>query len=121
MPIRKKSLDSNYSDLQQEPLVQSEQRSRQRVNFIDEHNIKSVRITQKDYQPHSTKKGKYDITVPKPFSFDNRDKFRSKSIREQKLDLMISEKEIQENNLIKYHIRSKPVPANVLVPRYEAI
>jgi hypothetical protein len=30
------------------------------------------------------KKGKYGITVPKPFAFDLRDKTRHKSIRERK-------------------------------------
>jgi Uncharacterised protein family UPF0564 len=59
--------------------------------------------------------------VPKPFAFDMRDKQRKKSIRERKIDEMIAEKKIQEENLLKYQIRSNPVPPEVLIPRYKTI
>jgi hypothetical protein len=37
----------------------------------------------------NVKKGKYGVTVPKPFAFDLRDKTKSKSIRERKVEEMI--------------------------------
>jgi hypothetical protein len=35
------------------------------------------------------KKGKYGVTVPKPFQFDIKDRVRPKTIRSQKIDEMI--------------------------------
>lgn len=35
------------------------------------------------------KKGRYGVTVPKPFGFDIRDKVRPKTIRERKVENMI--------------------------------
>ena len=35
------------------------------------------------------KKGKYGVTVPKPFGFDLRDKVKSKTIRERKVEAMV--------------------------------
>jgi len=46
------------------------------------------------------KKGKYGITVPKPFTFDVRDKMRSKSIASLKLDIMVEEKKLEEDAAI---------------------
>jgi hypothetical protein len=40
--------------------------------------------------------------VPKPFGFDMRDKLKSKGIREKKLDEMVAEVKIKEENLIKH-------------------
>ena len=34
---------------------------------------------------------------------------------------MIAEKKIQEENTLKYQIRSKPIPPEVLIPRYKSI
>lgn len=42
------------------------------------------------------------MTVPKPFNFDTRDYNKSKSIRERRLEEMVAEKEIQEENVIKH-------------------
>lgn len=47
------------------------------------------------------KKGKYGVTVPQPFGFDMRDKSKTKTIRERKIDEMIAEKKVSEDNLIK--------------------
>lgn len=69
----------------------------------------------------AVKKGKYGVTVPQPFGFDMRDKTKTKSIRERKIEAMISEKKIMENNLIKHQFRSKPIPPAVLIPRYQSI
>ena len=46
---------------------------------------------------------------------------RSKSIRERKVEEMVAEKKIQEENLIKHQFRSNPVPPEVLVPRYQTL
>ena len=59
---------------------------------FDEYNLKSAKLTPGDYAEHdkslygNKKKGKYGVTVPKPFGFDVRDKTRSKSIRERKVE-----------------------------------
>lgn len=50
-----------------------------------------------------------------------RDKTKTKTIREKKIDQMIAEKVIEENNLIKYQFRSKPIPTAVMIPRYQSI
>lgn len=62
---------------------------------------------------------KKGVTIPEPFDFDSRDKFRKKSIREQKIEIMIEEKRLE--NSLKEPIRVKPIPASVLKPRYDAI
>ena len=38
--------------------------------------------------------GKYGVTVPKPFGFDMREKTKTKSIREKKVEEMVAEKKI---------------------------
>lgn len=63
-------------------------------------------------------KGKYGVTVPRPFGFDMRDKGKSKTIRERKVEEMVEEKRLTENALVKYQFRSKPIPPEVLIPRY---
>jgi len=40
--------------------------------------------------------------VPKPFNFDVRDKIKPKTIREKKVDEMIAEKKIKEENILKH-------------------
>lgn len=59
--------------------------------------------------------------MPQPFGFDMRDKTKTKTIRERKIDEMIAEKKVAENNLIKHQFRSKPIPPAVLIPRYQSI
>jgi len=88
--------------------------------------VRSAKLTTQDYINHDRslsrkKKGKYGITVPKPFEFDVRDKTKRKSIREKKVEEMIAEKKIQEENIIKYQFRSNPIPPEVLIPRYKTI
>ena len=59
-------------------------------------NLARTKLTQKDYmkraQTAQIKKGKYGVTVPKPFAFDLRDKTKAKTIRERKVEEMIREK-----------------------------
>jgi hypothetical protein len=59
--------------------------------------------------------------VPRPFGFDVRDKFRSKTIRERKIEEMVKEKELEELGAINHRFRCKPVPTEVIVPRYHTI
>jgi uncharacterized membrane protein len=50
-----------------------------------------------------------------------RDKTKSKTIAERKFEAMMMEKKINENNIIKHQFRSKPIPPEVLIPRYQSI
>ena len=61
------------------------------------------------------------MTVPKPFAFEIRDQVKSKSIRERKIEQMIAEKEAMEDEAMKYQIRAKPIPPEVIQPRFHAI
>ena len=67
---------------------------------------------------NSQRKGRYGITVPKPFRFDMRDQTKPKTIRERKVEEMVMEKQVEEKNMIQHQFRHKPIPAAVLVPRY---
>jgi Uncharacterised protein family UPF0564 len=58
------------------------------------------------------------VTVPKPFGFDIRDKVRPKSIRERKVENMVEEKKYEEEALLRHTFRCKPIPSDVLQPRY---
>ena len=83
-------------------------------------------MTTGDYVDHersksAKKKGKYGVTVPRPFGFDLRDKTRHKTIREQKVAEMVAEKQLAEERTIKHQFRSKPIPPEVLIPRYKTI
>ena len=60
-------------------------------------NLSKAKLSQQDYVKRAQsakgkKKGKYGVTVPKPFGFDMRDKTRPKSIRERKIDAMVQDK-----------------------------
>ena len=59
--------------------------------------------------------------MPLPFGFDTRDKKKSVTIREKKVEAMVDEKRREEEMLIKYQFRSKPIPPEVLIPRYNSI
>lgn len=84
--------------------------------------IQPQRLSAKDYMTaENAKKGKYGITVPKPFAFDLRDKVRPKSIRERKVEQMVMEKKMEEQALKKHAYRAKPIPPEVIQPRFQAI
>lgn len=59
--------------------------------------------------------------MPKPFGFDLREKTRVKTIRERKVEEMVNEKKIEEETIIRHQFRSKPIPPEVLIPRYKTI
>ena len=50
----------------------------------------------------NTKKGKYGVTVPKPFGFDMRDKTKKKGIRERRIEAEMMEKKLEMDCIIKY-------------------
>lgn len=86
-------------------------------------NLSRAKLSQADYVKRAqsakgAKKGKYGVTVPKPFGFDLRDKTKTKSIRERRIEEMVEDKKIEEDALIKHQFRSKPIPPEVLIPRY---
>lgn len=51
----------------------------------------------------SLRRGRYGVTVPKPFSFEMRDNQAKKAnTREKKVNEMVMEKKIEEENMIKH-------------------
>ena len=80
-------------------------------------------MTTEDYaeRDRSRKKGKYGVTVPKPFNFDMREKTKKKTIREAKIEEMVNEKRNEEQTAVNFQFRPKPIPPEVLIPRYKTI
>lgn len=58
------------------------------------------------------------MTVPKPFGFDVRDAKKHKSIREMKVEEMVREKELNEETHVRTVFRSKKVPPEVMINKY---
>ena len=117
------SLEDDDDDFEREPgtgLVRNRS-----AKGLGNTNLRNQRLTNADYisgdRAKSTKKGRYGITVPKPFAFDIRDSVKPKTIRERKIEEMVLEKKMEEDGMVKHQFRSKPVPAAVLVPRYQSI
>lgn len=89
---------------------------------FNEKDLRSAKLTTRDYAERShSRKGKYGVTVPKPFNFDLREKTRTKTIREKKVEEMVMEKKLDEEKNMKQQFRCKPIPPEVLIPRYQAI
>ena len=61
------------------------------------------------------------MTVPRPFNFDMREKTKKKTIREQKVEEMVAEKRNEEHAAYNFQFRPKPIPPEVLIPRYKTI
>ena len=59
----------------------------------EDENLKDQMITLDDYRgkvrSNSQRRGKYGVTVPRPFKFDMRDQTKSKNIREKKVEEMV--------------------------------
>lgn len=66
------------------------------------------------------KKGKYGVTVPRPFS-GMMNKPKAKTIAQKKFEAMMEEKKREEDAAINHQFRSKPIPPEVLIPRYQTI
>ena len=61
------------------------------------------------------------FTVPTPFEFEQREKIKNKSIRQIKFEQYINEKRREEENHINYHTKAAPVPAEVIIPKYNTM
>ena len=66
-------------------------------------------------------KGKFDVTVPEPFEFDRRDKKKSKTIREKKVEEMIKEREHEVSKELGVRPTVNPIPRTTTEPLYEKI
>lgn len=79
---------------------------RRRMRDESDENLREQTVTVDQYmnkmRSNSTRKGRYGITVPKPFAFDLRDKVKGKNIRERKVEEMVMEKKIEEENMVKH-------------------
>eukprot|EP00742_Colponemidia_sp_Colp-10_P012236 GILJ01013704.1.p1 GENE.GILJ01013704.1~~GILJ01013704.1.p1 ORF type:complete len:699 (-),score=131.65 GILJ01013704.1:156-2252(-) len=64
---------------------------------------------------------RFRITVPQPFSFENRDQVRHKSISRKKFEEWMAEKKVQEEKASNKYWRANPVPSSVIVPRFQSI
>ena len=98
----------------------------QRARRNNDENLRGQSLTADDYIRRSSadpgkKKGKYGVTVPTPFKFDTREAVKPKSIRERKVEEMVMEKQMEEKSMLTTQFRCKPIPAAVLVPRYQQI
>ncbi|OMJ70099.1 hypothetical protein SteCoe_31992 [Stentor coeruleus] len=88
----------------------SPKRQKFKYEFIDS-------IKEKDKKQKNTMK----FTVPEPFDFDAREKQKAKSIRQTKFEQYINEKIQEEDNHIKYRPKANPVPAEVMIPKYNSL
>lgn len=59
--------------------------------------------------------------MPKPFGFEIRDKSKTKGIREQRVEQMLEERKQQEKDELEFRSKPKPIPPQVLKPRFEQI
>lgn len=89
-------------------------------------NLNGQRVTADDYmhqvRSKSMRKGRYGVTVPQPFKFEIRDsKAKAPNTRERKVNEMVMEKKMETDNMVKHQFRHKPIPAAVLVPRYQQL
>lgn len=69
--------------------------------------LSRAKLTNKDYLARAQsakqqRKGKYGVTVPKPFAFDTREAKRAKTIREWKVEAMVHEKEAKTVALLHH-------------------
>ena len=125
----KESLDEHQRDIEEESdrLDRDEDglfRGGHKYNkSLDNEDLRNHRISATDYisSRSNRSKGRYGVTVPKPFGFEIRDKVRPKSIRQREIEKMVEEKLADENENLKQQFRSKPIPPEVLQPRFQAI
>jgi hypothetical protein len=84
-------------------------------NLDGANDLRNVKLGTQDYVAHADhmlsgkdihapadKKGRYGITVPKPFSFDIREKTKAPTIAERKLQEMVAQKQSEEQNEIQH-------------------
>jgi hypothetical protein len=56
-----------------------------------------------------------------PFRFEQREATRGTSIRKRKVEEMINEKKREEDELRNYQIKARPIPAEVLISKFDDI
>ena len=104
-------------------LSPKEEKPRFKYDYHDpdnlEKNSKSAKTKKGSKKSHS--KSAMKFTVPAPFEFEQREKVKHKSIRQQKFELYIHEKQREEENHMKYHPPAMPVPAEVVIPKYNTM
>lgn len=61
------------------------------------------------------------ITVPEPFSFDRRERVKTKSIRQQTLERILAEDEAKIREVMSFRFQANPVPAETKLNLYEQI
>ena len=62
-----------------------------------------------------------NITIPKPFKFSEREESKGKTIRQKKLDEMIEEKMVEEENMLHHQFIANKIPTSTTEPRYEML
>jgi hypothetical protein len=71
--------------------------------------------------PPSLARHEFKITVPQPPKFENREKNKKTSIRQQKLIEMFNEEKQEEDKYRNYLIKANPIPITTSQPLYEQI
>eukprot|EP00826_Nyctotherus_ovalis_P037359 TRINITY_DN3400_c0_g1_i6.p1 TRINITY_DN3400_c0_g1~~TRINITY_DN3400_c0_g1_i6.p1 ORF type:complete len:367 (+),score=129.23 TRINITY_DN3400_c0_g1_i6:1611-2711(+) len=61
------------------------------------------------------------VTVPKPFKFSEREQSKGKAIRQKKLEEMIGEKQLEEENYLHHQFRANPIPLSTRLPLYDKL
>ena len=97
-------------------------------SFRDER-IRKSKMTGEDYKKKRYKSASKSLrslkekalTVPKPFEFYNREEVKGKSIRQMKLEEMVGEKILEEENMMNHQFRANPIPKTTTMPMYEKL
>ena len=70
--------------------------------------LRKTRVRQEDYAKKRSqsaklnKKGKYGVTVPRPFTMCKNEGAKPKSIRQKKIDEMIAQKKLEEEAIVQH-------------------
>ena len=64
---------------------------------------------------------KFNITVPQPFTFDERELTRPKTRAQKQFEEMVAAKHIEEERFRHYRYKARPVPSAVTIPKYESL
>ena len=100
----------SQANAQKEQELKEERKSRLKQLMRD-------RLDKKEELVPKEGKGKYNITVPVVFEFDQREK--KKTIREKKLEQML--KEIKDKEVIRKTFRANDIPRSTREPLFQRI
>jgi len=106
------------------PRAKSVRAKREIERSFNEGNIRDSVLTSMDYKRNQSVRDlrEASVTIPKPFKFTERDaSTKRKTIRQRKLEEMIEEKQIEEENMLNHQFRANKIPASTKMPRYEMI